>query len=172
MSSNKDVGVCSDFDKTQKSNDGKCNESRNGEFIRDEVASLLATDDNTSSKEDEDEDEEIKEDVDIDSEDWDAESVDHVTDMGTVDKDVDNLRDDGHIYDYLIDRSKKCESESDQFTKQQEAVPYYQLIGHRRPRGVKIRRMRERKRAKVNAKLLKAAKYHPRLPNTVMKNAI
>nr|CCA21002.1 copiatype polyprotein putative [Albugo laibachii Nc14] len=153
--SNSVVPEFSDFDKLEKSNAEEREESQNGEFIRDEVESLPATADDTSSKDDEDEeinadahddtslkeddDEEINEDVDNDLEDWDAESVGHVKDLATVYEDVDSLRDDGYIYDYLIDRSEECESESDQITKQQLAEPYNQLIGqHRRPRGVEF----------------------------------
>ncbi|KAL0592143.1 hypothetical protein ABG067_000797 [Albugo candida] len=90
---------------------------------------------------------------------WDAESAGHVTYLATVKGILDSSQDDEQKHNF--EPEKERELETYHITKQQLAIRYNQSIGHRRPRGVQIRRMRERKRTKINlknAKLLKAAR--------------
>ena len=71
---------------------------------------------------------------------------------------------------YFTDSTDEREFKTTQITKQQVALPYNQLIGHRSSKGGEIRRMSDMKCTNLNAKLLKAAKYHSRPSKSVVKN--
>ena len=155
--SNSVVPVNSDFNEAL--------ESKTHEFAR-EVTADLQAEQNTQADTSSDWEAEVSEvfdndiassGTDSDLEDWDAESDGHDTDLATVEEIVDNSQDDEQNHDYFIEPKNERELEMEHSTRQQLAIPYNQSIGHRRPRGVEIRRMRERKRTKIHAKLLKGA---------------
>lgn len=157
--SNRDVPVNDDPNETQK--------ITTNEFIREITASIQFEKDtqaHSSSYWDAEDNEVLNKDIassgtGSDLEDSDAESADHVTDLTTVHEIVEISPDDEKKYEYyFIDPKNKQERETYRITKQLVEIPYNQSIGHRRPRGVKIRRWLERKRTKINVQLLKAAK--------------
>ena len=63
-------------------------------------------------------------------------------------------RDDVHDYDCLIDLNDLKELIVFPVADRPLAIPSNQLIGHQRPRNVKVQRTRERKRAKMDVKRL------------------
>ncbi|CAI5701243.1 unnamed protein product [Peronospora effusa] len=87
----------------------------------------------------------------------DIEPVGHVTDLVSVDDAGYDSGTDANKWDYLFDPNDEREAYDDQVTERQLAIPSNQLIGHIHPRDEEIRRTRDKKRTKLQAKRLMVA---------------